>query len=273
MQPTERRGIWWRERAAVLHRWIARAAGMAPSGWALKTDLFDEASGPHHHAADPSPEHHFLGIDASYSVARAAKRRLDVEGRQPVLIVADCRALPLASGSIPLVLSLSTLDHFPREEDIVFSLQELRRALRADGCMFLTLDNPLNPEVALRARLPDWLVRRLRSETFPLGVTLVPTFARQLFAAVGWTVLEEGFLIHAPRYPLIRLARFVEKSGPRVLRAFLERVLEAFEGLAHTPLRAWTGHYAAWILAGNPVREDTLHESSGPSRGPSEQGP
>lgn len=183
MRVRERRGPWWRAQSTILRKWIRKAK--APAGWALKTDLFDEACGPHHHAADLGSEYHFLGIDIDHSVVRAAKRQLEAEGREAILLVADVRALPFAAGTICLVLSLSTLDHFQHEGELLRSLGELRRALHPDGRMVLTLDNPLNPEVALRAGLPGWLVAGLRADSFPLGATPRRGAADRMFVSVG----------------------------------------------------------------------------------------
>lgn len=257
-----REGAWWRAQATTLREWIGRTAGSAQPGWVLKTDLFDEASGPHHHAADFPAHVQFLGIDIDYAVARAARARLQAEGHAAALVVGDVRALPFSGRSIRLVVCLSTLDHFPSEEDIRLSLVELRRVLCLDGRMLLTLDNPLNPEVALRSWLPARLVRLLRADSFPLGATLEPGQANRLLAALGFSIDEQGYVIHAPRYPLIRLGRWLGRHGAMRLEQWLERAQRAMEGLGRTPLRALSGHYLFWILS--PARG---HLEEQPGRG------
>lgn len=248
MMIRERRGPWWRARAAILREWIVQAAERAPDGWALKTDLFDEASGPHHHAGDLDPRHRFLGVDSSLEVARAAQRRLDQEGRRAQIVVCDVRALPFASDSMALVVSLSTLDHFPSCEGIGMSLTELARAMRPAGIVLLTLDNPRNPEVALRAGLPERMVRWLRADSFPLGFTPQPSDAERFFALAGLTTLKRGFMVHAPRYPLMRMGERLERISKAGLVDRLERLILGLESASNLPVSPLSGHYAGWIL-------------------------
>lgn len=261
----ERVGPWWRARASILRSWIHKAAEGAPDGWALKTDLFDEASGPHHHAGDLGPRHRFLGIDADLKVVRAAQRRLSLEGRQARLVVCDVRELPFAAGTLALVLSLSTLDHFEDPEDIEEGLGELMRAMDQRGVMLLTMDNPCNPEVALRARLPDWLLRRLRADSFPLGATLAPGAAEAVFQELGLSIREREYLIHAPRYPLMRLVGFLERRGAKKPADGVERVIRGLEGLGRLPVRALSGHYASWILSPEEARSAQADERPEPT--------
>ncbi|MGH2627430.1 MAG: hypothetical protein ACRDHY_12355, partial [Anaerolineales bacterium] len=95
---------WWRLRQTIVSRWIARGLAGTPPGPALKTDLFDEASGPFHHAPDLSGPGGFVGLDKDPGVVRAAKVRLGEPAR---CVVADVRHLPFAAGAFATVVSLS----------------------------------------------------------------------------------------------------------------------------------------------------------------------
>ena len=115
------------------------------SARALKTDAFDEACGRRQLMAGLGPE--LVIVDVSPRVAREAVRAQE----NPVLAcAADVRCLPFPAASFDLVLSTSTLDHFDRREQIVVALTELRRVLREDGRLFVTLDNLANPILRVR---------------------------------------------------------------------------------------------------------------------------
>jgi len=83
--------------------------------------------------------------------------------------VADVRQLDFGDNSIELIISNSTLDHFQQAEDIDRSLAELARVLVPGGLLLVTMDNPLNPVIALRNRLPKSLLGR---------TALAPVFRR-----------------------------------------------------------------------------------------------
>jgi SAM-dependent methyltransferase len=241
-----RQGAWWRVHRALLLPWIEQTLEAAPDGAVLKTDLFDEASGPHHFA-NAAGARRWLGIDLDLGVARAARRRLAAEGLAGGCVVADVRRLPFAAGGLAAALSLSTLDHFEAPAEISAALQEIGRALRPGGRLLLTLDNPANPEVTLRAHLPARLVARLREDTFHLGITVGAGGGARLLAAAGWIVERRGFLVHSPRWPAIRLLARLESGGRASALAWALRGVVGFERLARTPLARLSGHYTAWI--------------------------
>lgn len=248
MRPRE--GAWWRAHRAILRRFVLEAAAGAPPGPALKTDCFDEASGPHHHAADVPPGFRALAMDLDAGVAARARTRLAAEGTPVGVVVADVRHLPFAAGALGLVVSLSTLDHLDGEAEIGRALAECYRALRPGGRLLLTLDNPANLEVALRRALPRGLVARLRADTFPLGVTVGAARGRRLLEAAGFAVERHGYLVHAPRYPMIRLLGALDRGSRR---PGAERLVTSLEALARWPTRALTGHYVAWVAVRPPV--------------------
>ncbi|MGH2627044.1 MAG: hypothetical protein ACRDHY_10380, partial [Anaerolineales bacterium] len=149
------------------------------------------------------------------------------------------------------VVSLSTLDHFERATDIEASLRELARVQPAGGRLLLTLDNPANPEVALRRLLPRGLVRRLRADTFYLGETVGERRGGRLLTDAGYEVERVAYLIHALRYPAIRLLRWVDRPRLTGLRRIVEGLLLAAETLDKLPTRGVTGHYVAWVSRKN----------------------
>lgn len=239
---------WWRLRQVMLDGWIAVGLPEQPSGRALKTDLFDEASGPYHHAHLLSSRGDFVGVDRDPEVVRRAKARL---GRSALCVVADVRHLPFAAGAFPVIASLSTLDHFEEKRDIGASLRELARVQSPGGRLLLTLDNPANPEVALRRLLPAIVLRRLRADTFFVGKSMGAWEGGRLLEESGYLVERIDYLIHAFRYPAIRALDWLERRrlGPLLVAA--ERAVLVAERLARFPSRRLTGHYVAWVARKN----------------------
>ncbi|OGO47022.1 MAG: hypothetical protein A2W34_08500 [Chloroflexi bacterium RBG_16_64_32] len=243
-----RDGAWWRVHQTVLRRWIGDAFRGAPSGYAVKTDLFDEASGPYHHASDLPGHLRFIGLDIDRTVAALADARIGSEDSSRHCVVGDVRRLPFPSGSAAAVLSLSTLDHFDAPSQIHHALIEIHRLLRPGGAMLLTLDNPRNLEVALREVLPRSIVRRLRADRFPIGKTLTSREGTRVLTSVGFEVEGPFYIDHSVRYPSIRIVHMLEHRAPS-WAAWMERLLLGMEKLAATPLAPITGHYVAWIAS------------------------
>jgi SAM-dependent methyltransferase len=158
---------------ALLERWLP-----ANSSRLLKQDLFDEAVGPGLHGFLTGRTASFVGMDLSIETVRRARD----DRPQLRAAVADARRLPLADGSVDVVVSNSTLDHFESETEIACCLRELRRILRPGGELLLTLDNTMNPLVALRNALPYRLLHSVGLLPYRVGASCGP---RRLKAQIG----------------------------------------------------------------------------------------
>lgn len=243
-----RENAWWRARARIFNNWVESWLGGENAGIFLKTDLFDEASGPHHHAQSGLLSATFLGIDNEFHIARAASRRLEDEQFPGLIITADVRALPIRDESIETIFSLSTLDHFAAEEEIEIALRELARVLQPAGRILLVLDNPCNFEVALRSVLPDWILTRIRRNKFPLGKTLDIRSAQSTFSRLGLVMIAEEYLVNAIRYPTLTLANLVDRQLWRRVDRWLEAKIVRRESLRGLLPREISAHYLAWVL-------------------------
>jgi SAM-dependent methyltransferase len=233
-------GAWYaymrRVYGALLVDWLPQASRVR-----LKTDLFEEAVSAAHPLADLGGRR--LGVDLAIGVASAARRRL-AEARDVTCLVADVRTLPLGDGTVESILSGSSIDHFASRVDVRASLAELARVLAPGGTLVLTLDNPHNPLIWLRNRLPFRLLRAAGLVPYYVGVTLGRQEAERELAAVGLRVVEWRAVAHAPRAPAIFLLRRLarrEGSEERIARA-----LAACERLASWPTRRLTGYYLAF---------------------------
>ena len=137
-------------------------------GTVLKTDLWDEAAGEGLYPELAVHARRVVGVDVSDQVIQAARRRYpDLEA-----VRAAVQALPLAAASVDAVVSNSTLDHFETHAEIDASVAELARVLRPGGTLLLTLDNPLNPLVAVSKAIPLGRLNRAWLRLGPLSAKL-----------------------------------------------------------------------------------------------------
>jgi arylsulfatase A-like enzyme/GT2 family glycosyltransferase len=219
----------------------------APARRVLKTDLYEEAFGEDHllfRRSGPWWSPRGVGIDVSMPVLRRARERAKESGL-PWLgpVCADVRRLPFRAEVFDLILSTSTLDHFPCEGDLVDSCAELARVTDVHGALFLTMDNPRNPWIFLR-NLP-WVERAFRDcgiLSVPLGRTLSWERMRGILAAQGWRCSAPSFLLHYPRALLIPVARhWRNAAGP------IHRFIVALDRLGNTSCARTTGlYYTLW---------------------------
>lgn len=222
--------------AGLLERWapeqrVARA---------LKTDLFDEAAGVGLDPALRSVADEVHGIDVSTGVTGAARR-----AHQGLLgTVTDVRSLPFDDATFGLVFSNSTLDHFPDRVDISAALRELARVTEPGGTVIVTLDNLVNPLIALRAALPRRALRATRLVPYYVGASLTLRGLRRETEAAGLRVTATTALMHVPRVAAIPLGDRYDRRHPGSSERAVRRML-AWERLGAWPTRQLTGHFVA----------------------------
>lgn len=238
----ERQRVWRRHNDWVTNRLVSR--WMPPgNGASLKTDLFDEALSEGLVPVMSARSGKVHGIDVAGETARAAQRRHPNMSAR----IADIRALPYASGLFQTVVSTSTLDHFTDTHDIHTSLSEIRRVTASGGRLLLTLDNPINPKIALRARLGDGFLQRTGLVPYMCGKTLTPREMRDAVEHAGFRVIDTAAIVHCPRIMAVALAGLIERmSAPRIEAAFLAS-LRPFEALEHLPTRYFSAHFSALV--------------------------
>jgi SAM-dependent methyltransferase len=209
----------------------------SPQSLFLKTDVFEEAVGTH--ACPRATWPAMVGMDISRTILGKAHRRMP----QIPLVRADARTLPFATATLAGVVSTSTLDHFHDSCDLERSLQEIARVLRPEGRLFLTLDNPWHPLLALRNAIPHRLRMLLQITPYFVGYTYDARQAVQVLAKVGFEVRETGAILHFPR-ALVRLWENLSRgTGLDRLDVPLLRWLDRAEKLADWPTRWCTGQY------------------------------
>jgi len=238
---SEHQSLWRSHADSVNRDLIARLLPPQQTGLLLKTDIFDEAFGDGLYPFLQSRSRRFIGIDLSSRVLATARSRYhDLDA-----VAADIRRLPFADCTFDIVISISTLDHFPSRDDIMTGLPELYRVLKPSGRLIITLDNPVNPFIALRRIIPFGVLNRLGIVPYYVGATLNPRQLKKNLEKTGFTVTRTEAIMHCPRVFAVALSRLFERhASPAVRRRFLG-VLTSFERLSALPTRYITGHFVA----------------------------
>ena len=245
----DRDDLWRAHQKEVYRALTARWRGEGRRGRTLKTDLYDEAVSRHDVVSFLGSECDcVVGTDVSLEVARAARQRTarTWRGRGRLQIaVSDARHQAFKSRVFDQILSNSTLDHFPDRADILASLEELRRILKPGGTLILTLDNPWNPVVWVRNRLPYRFLKRFGVIPYYMGATLSRPELTRALESSGFRVCDSTAVVHSPRIFAVLIARILARRGGNGIRACFQRLLRAVERLEGFPTKYVTGYYVA----------------------------
>jgi SAM-dependent methyltransferase len=238
----DRSNSLWRSHSDAVN--IALLDGWLPqgkTGYLLKTDLFDEVTFRGMYPFLRVMAENIIGIDISPMIVKTAQRNYnDLKGT-----VADIRYFPFHQNTFDNIISISTLDHFSTELEIINSLRECHRALRKGGHLIITLDNLLNPVIALRSILPISLLNRSGLVPYYVGKTVGPRRLRRILGEEGFEVAELDAVMHCPRFLAVAMAQIFQKyTGTKTRKRFL-RALLAFEHLSRLPTRFLTGYFVA----------------------------
>jgi SAM-dependent methyltransferase len=239
---------FWREHLRELYQGLKARWMEAPRcGLTLKTDLYDEAISSHNLISlFGTDSDRIVGTDLSSVTALAAKKRITAEWREGCgFVVSDARKLAFRSRVFDRIISNSTLDHFSDKKDIFQSLRELQRIMKPGGMLLITLDNPWNPVVFLRNRLPYRWLRSLDIIPFYMGATLSRPELIRALEANGFTVCDSTAIVHSPRILAIRIGNLLDRVGHGRMRACFHRVLKTVEHLEGLPTKYLTGYYIA----------------------------
>ena len=221
----------------LIRRWCGDLAGAR----VLKTDLFEEAHGSDQFLFDLVSSRLRLGIDISPLIARrAAERALAGAGPPPRCLAADVLALPFQGDAFDVIVSNSTLDHFPDLRLIDAALGELYRVLKPGGVLVVTLDNPHSLSMLVGA-----FKRVLRPDPFFLGRTLS---RRQLAASlrrIGYQVHDTTAILHGLENHLSAAMDTAQRVGGTRLCRAIGAGLRHLEKLEKVPTRYLTGAFVA----------------------------
>lgn len=238
---TGRDSLWRRHSDAVNCSLIEEWAPPKGFGTLLKTDAFDEAAS--RGLVDVLESHASLVVftDLSFRTLRSAQKN----HRSIRAVCCDVQMLPFAPGSIGAVVSTSTLDHFPVAEQITTSLREISRVLGQDGQLILTMDNPVNPAIALRMLLPWKLLHKTGLVPYYVGATLGPTRLGKLLVETGFRIQCTTAVLHCPRVLAILILRLLQRHGSATSQKRFLSSLGKYEWFRRWPTRFLSGYFVA----------------------------
>ncbi len=155
-------------------------------------------------------------------------------------VTCDVRELPFATNSLDVIVSNSTLDHFPDVKNIVNGLSELYRVLKPGGALIITLDNRHSISY-LVSRLKEIL----RLNPFYIGKTCSMRELTEMLEEVGFFVSEATAIIHGLEDHTSTLMRFIRKfNSPRLNKVF-SNLFVHLERLETAKTKYLTGSYIA----------------------------
>lgn len=246
----------WRAVTDAVQSALIRRLLPVTGGSVLKTDLFDEAVGTGLYPLLAERFTSVSGIDISAAAVQLARRRWPSLNADP----ADVRDLPHREASFDAVVSNSTLDHFEAAADIGRSLREIYRVLRPGGSLLITMDNPVNPVVAVRNAMPE----RARAATglvpYQVGPTCGPGEMRTLLKDAGFEVAASTSMLHCPRLLAIWMGRLLDRMGADSLQRPYIAACSAFEGLRFLPTQYITGYFVAALAHKPSTRKPKSHQ-------------
>ncbi len=225
---------------------IAEWSDIPASPNILKTDLFAEAFGPEQYLFYLKPPDGIVGIDVARNIVKQAKKQaVGWEADSSRYLCCDVKHLPFCNNSFDVIISDSTLDHFPEEQDIVDSIKELGRVLRPGGTLILTIDNKSNPTYPPFIMFRLWM--KLKLAPYYIGRTLSRRKMKQTVEESGMYIAESTTIFHYPHPDgLVRLVeRFVRNLGRGRLDGFIRKTLSFTDWLGRRKTKYFTGRYLA----------------------------
>ena len=226
---------------------VARWGDIKGSRGVLKTDLFEEAFHSGQILFDVARvNRNAVGIDISPDiVARARARSREYGPDLGQYVCCDVRNLPFPSDSIDLIISNSTLDHFPDERDLFAALKELGRVLCPGGTLILTIDNKSN------LTYPPYFVMRLWMalglSPFVIGRTYSLNELKSRLDSIGLSIEEATAIGHYP-HPEVLVSgtvRLLHNVSRGRLDNKISKGLDFLERLGGRRTRFLTGRYLA----------------------------
>ena len=203
----------------------------------LKTDLFEEAFGPDL-ILDTLSEHHVCyGMDISAEIVKRAKERVP---KHVTLVNTDIRDTCFNTETFDLVFSTSTLDHFPKKV-LQKSLQDIKRILKNEGLLILTLDNKQNPFYRIGYWLKQHIEKRqcLQERCYSVGEVV------HLVDEAGYEIDGLTSVVHIIT-PFNKIALTMKKVMPRIVfDTIVQMVIDLGRKLTRLPTLYSTG----WFIA------------------------
>jgi len=223
-------------------RLIARWCGDLRGKTVLKTDLFEEAHGTDQFLFELEvPGGRRLGMDISPVIVRRARQSATARGVASwALVAGDVLAIPFPARSLDVIVSNSTLDHFPRRQSIDDALRQFYLALKPGGTLVVTLDNPRSLSYFVGR-----FKRLIRPEPFFLGHTLSLSELTAMLTGIGYRVTDTTAILHGLENHSSAAMQVAGRLGGPRLHAAIRTLLVVLERLEAAPTRYLTGAFIA----------------------------
>lgn len=218
-------------------------------GWAkgvggkriLKTDLYEEAFGTDNFLFWVAQQKAQV-FAADISRAIAAKAKLNSLRSKNNLLnfsVSDIRNCAFKDDSFDLIISNSTLDNLAYC-DIRQSLYEMKRILKPDGLIILTLDNAHNPLYTL-----GYIIEKLaNTNKYYQDKCYSLREAETLVGDVGLIVEDSTAIVHIPT-PFNKIALILKGIHNVYSERIIRRCISLFSNLGRKRTKFLTG----WFIA------------------------
>jgi len=145
----------------------------------------------------------YIGVDNSESLINFAQRKHP----KAKFILSDVLNLPFFDHEFDVVISVAMLHHIPSEELRIKAFKEIKRVLKKDGMVIITVWNLRQLKLIFKYKL--WhLIFGSRIQKLDKGDTFIPWKAKK-----GKTIKR---YYHA--FTLRELTRIVKKSGFKILK-------------------------------------------------------
>ena len=233
--------LWRRHNDASVGALLVGWLGNRSASRLLKTDIFEEGISKGLYPLLATKAKLIFAIDVSMPLIRAAW------GRYPSLRLVQCDVLKPAflAESFDVIVSTSTLDHFPAITGLREALKSLSSLLAPGGELFITLDNLANPIIALRNAIPHEQRMRMGLTPYYVGATCRPAQLNNYLIEAGLGVVEMTAVVHFPRMPGMLLGRLLERYNCHRAALRLLAMMQRFEALSWAPTKYLTGHFIA----------------------------
>lgn len=208
----------------------------------LKTDLWEEALEPDHFLFNLGKNNGKVwGIDISPRLASMSQQKARQKGANLNVCVTDVRRLAFKDNQFDLIISTSTLDHFP---EIEISLKELYRVLKPKGVIILTLHNATNVLVYLMFKLMKFFRKYpfgYAEGTYSLGKT------KQLIMSAGVNLEKSTGIIHLPPLLPTIINEIYRRKNGTILAKLCQKIVGLSEviGKSNSSLKYLTGYCLA----------------------------
>jgi ubiquinone/menaquinone biosynthesis C-methylase UbiE len=227
------------EHIKLIKEWGGSLAGKK----ILKTDLFEEAFANGDFLPWFSTQNaEVFGIDISCGIVKGARAHVKVPGN---LFVSDLRKCAFKDNAFDLIISNSTIDNLP-PEDAPAVLKELRRILKDEGVLILTLDNKNNPLYFL-----GYLLEKiLKTNKYYQSKCYSVDEARNLAEKNKFLVKDSASIVHIPT-PFNKLALLLKKINMKFFDSLIKSCVTAFSRPRNKKFELLTGWFIAFKLVKN----------------------